>query len=182
MRKMRKAFSMITAIFVMIIMATVAMLVFNMSGKMVKGTTIQFRTEQAALLARSYTELAILAVTNYDRTTNNACVEDINGDVNSVIPGTTPSATDTVTSGAGYRVETRIYYIGDSLPCSASRKLNNSSNADRSATALTTNYDPGNTSPDALAAIVIDVYVFYKDPSSDNGTELSYHRRTLQKI
>jgi flagellar basal body-associated protein FliL len=38
----RKAFSMITAIVVIVLMATVAMLVMSMSGKLVKETTAQW--------------------------------------------------------------------------------------------------------------------------------------------
>ena len=49
---MRKAFSLITAIFVIVLMATVAAFIMNLSGKMVKGTTVQFQREQAVLLAK----------------------------------------------------------------------------------------------------------------------------------
>ena len=177
---------MVTAIFVIILMASVAILVFDMSGKMIKGTTVQFRTEQAALLARSYTEFAIMSVINYDRNSTGNCIEDINADVNSIVPDRNVSTTATVASGEGYRVETRIYYIGDGLPCSESRELIDSNNTARSGTKLTANsisyYKSVPGASDALAAIVVDVYVFYKDPDSNSGIELTYHRRTLQKI
>lgn len=171
-KKHRAGFSMITAIFVMAVMATVALLVFNLSGKITKTTAIQYRTEQAALLARSYTELAIMAVMEHNRTATGDCVENIDGVVNSIVPGETPSS-----STLGYTVQTRIYYIGNSLPCNSTRILNS--------TPLTTDYSSAGSFPDALAAIVVDVYVSYKDPGADNPSsapDITYHRRTLQKI
>ena len=75
--KSKKAFSMVTAIFVIVIMASVSALIMNVSGKTVKATTQQFQKEQAQLLARSYTELAILYIINYDRSAGNNCLETI---------------------------------------------------------------------------------------------------------
>jgi len=76
--KMRNAFSMITAILVIVLMATVAMLIFSTSGKMVKETTTQYQREQAMLLAKSYTEYAILAVTANRHNSPN-CLNNISG-------------------------------------------------------------------------------------------------------
>lgn len=172
---MRRAFSMITAIFVIVIMATVSVLVLSVSGKMVKSTAIQYRHEQAVLLARSYTELAIMAVMNHTRNSTNGCIENIDGVVNGIKPGETPTGSST--DGSGYKVETRIYYLGNGLPCSGTRKLNSS-------TAIVHNYQDAGAS-DALAAIIIDVYVRYKDPDAPNPSTapwITYFRRTLQKI
>ncbi len=186
---MRKAFSMVTAIFVIIVMATVAMLVFNMSGKMIKGTTIQYRTEQAALLARSYTELAVMAVTDHDRHPAGgtaSCVEHINGVVNSIIPGQTPIAGTSSTNGGGYDVNTTIYYLGNNLPCTEKMKLNDSTDAARSSTTISSNPYHSTANPaDDIAAILVDVEVRYKDPNADDPSKtpwITYHRRTLQKI
>ena len=162
--KQREAFSMITAIFVIVIMATVGILVNSMTGKVIKETTTQYRKEQAVLLAKSYTEFAIMAVTANDRT--NECIENING--NNII------ANDS--SGQGYQVDTRIYYIGNGTTanlgsCAASRVLANDVTTDGSD-----------------LQIIVDVYVRYKDLDkvdsglSDNNDWITYHRRTLQKI
>jgi len=191
---MRKAFSMITAIFLIVIMATVAILVFNLSGKMIKTTTTQYKTEQAALLARSYTELAVMAITNYNRNVGNDCIENINGVVNGIIPGAAASGSSL--DGSGFDVETKIYYIGNNLPCRDSgtnkRKLTDSS---LSSTTVHASYkQPG--ASDNLVGVIIDVFVRYKDPdmvdtyTTTNGTApsatqipwITYHRRTLQKI
>ena len=60
---MRKAFSMIMAIFVIVLMATVGAFILNISAKSVKSTLLQYKREQAILYARSYTELAIMTAT-----------------------------------------------------------------------------------------------------------------------
>ncbi|WP_294955524.1 type II secretion system protein [Sulfurovum sp.] len=192
---MRKAFSMITAIFVIVMMASVAMLVFNMSGKVTKSTSFQYREEQAALLAKSYTELAVLAVINHDRNSTGVCIQNINGVVKGITPGGGIPSGISSTNGGGYLVQTRIYYIGNDL-----NKTTNigSSYWLNKTMPLKTNYNT--TTPpldDAVAAIIVDVSVRYKDPDVVEAYTLShggsapssrqipwvtYHRRTLQKI
>ena len=75
---MKKAFSMLTAIIVIVLMASVAVFILNLSGKMVKGTTVQFQREQAVLLGKSYTEYAIMAVTANEHNSTN-CLNNISG-------------------------------------------------------------------------------------------------------
>lgn len=174
---MRKAFSLITAIFIIVLMSTLALFILNLSAKVTKETTAQYYQEQAALLARSYTELAVMAVINHDRNSTNNCVENINGEVNGIKPGETP--TGSVTDGSGYDVETRIYYLGNTLPCSSSRELTDS--AAHSGTTITTNYGDVTGAADALAAIIVDVYVRYRDPGNLSNW-VTFHRRSLQKI
>jgi len=94
MLNQRKAFSMITAIVVIVLMATVAMFIMSISGKMIKETTAQYQREQAVLLANSYTEYAIMAVSANDRSTSGKCIETINGTVD------------------GYSARIQIAYIG----------------------------------------------------------------------
>jgi len=89
---MRSGFSMITAIFVIVIMASVAAFVMNLNGKIVKSTTLQFQHEQAELYAKSYTEFATMAVTGNDR--NSSCLSTINGTI------------------GDYTIRTHVSYIG----------------------------------------------------------------------
>jgi len=159
---MRKAFSMITAIFVILLMATVSALVLNVSSKTVKSTTIQYKQEQAILYAKSYTELAIMYATANDPTSGN-CAENING-----VIGTNADI------GDGYDAQVRIGYIGNGLACSTSRELN-----DQTISIAT---------PNELQ-IIVDVYIRYRDPSviaawgtSTGAPWVTYHRRTLQKL
>lgn len=174
MQTQRKAFSMLTAIFVIVLMATVAILVMNLSGKIIKETTAQYQKEQAVLLAKSYTEYAIMAVMSNDRNaTGNDCIENINGFVG--------DSTATVNQGEGYSINTRIAYISDDnaangssvSTCAATRILDNS----------------GIVTPESALNIIVDVYVRYRDPDHPNIITapntvpwVTYHRRTLQKI
>jgi hypothetical protein len=155
----KKAFSMITAIIMIVIMATVGILVMNMTGKIIKETTTQYRREQAVLLAKSYTEFAIMAVTADDR--DNGCIEDING--SNII------ADDA--SGKGYQVDTRIYYIGKDSE--AHLVGNCSSNSILDSNVTTDGSD---------LQIIVDVYVKYKELDNIDADWITYHRRTLQKI
>ena len=153
----RKAFSMLTAIVVIVLMATVAVLIMTISGKIVKETTAQFQREQSVLLAKSYTEYAILAVTANDRNTTTNCIRDIDGSI-----GTNPS------NGNGYRIRVRIAYIGNAGEvgnCATTRIF--------SQTVVT---------PTTPLNIIVDVYVEYKDPDNTSGPWVTYHKRTLQKI
>ncbi len=157
---MRSGFSMITAIFVIVLMSTVAALIFSMSGKLIKETTAQYQAEQAALLANSYTEYAIMAVMANDRNGTGNCLRDIDGTIGD------PS------QGNGYDIRVRIAYVGNSDQigsCATTRTLFSDA-ADNLATPLT---------------IVVDVYVEYKEPDHhdiDNAPMLTFHRRTVQKI
>ena len=106
-KNQQKAFSMLTAIVVIILMATVAVLVMSMSGKLVKETTAQYQREQAMLLANSYTEYAVMAVTANDRSPGN-CLRTISGTLN------------------GYGARIHIAYIGTTAAigsCAGVRKL-----------------------------------------------------------
>lgn len=156
---MRKAFSMVMAIFVILILATVAMVVLNMTSSTVQNTTMQYRQEQAALYAKSYTELAIMAVTDYNRTANVNCVETINSNIPNLA---------SYNDGSGYQTTVNIYYIGNNLPCTAARVLNG-------ATVIPT--VPAGSAP----YVIIDTDVRYIDTSTSLNP-IVYHKRTLQKI
>ena len=153
---MRKAFSMITAIFIIVLMATVAAFIVNLSGKMVKGTTAQFQREQSVLLAKSYTEYAIMAVTANEHNSS-TCLNTITGGYGDI--------------GGGnklYNINVDISYIGNDLDASCDRRLS---------TTVNTLKSPLN--------IIVDVFVSYKDldhPAGAGAPDITYHRRSLQKI
>ena len=142
----RKAFSMLTTIFVIVIMASVGAMVMSLSGKMVESTTTQFQREQSMLLAKSYTEYAIMAVmTNGDRTAN--CLNIIKGVFNP------------------YTITVNISYIGDNTILTGTNCSNVLSN-----TVIT---------PESPLNIIVDTYVSYPN---ENDQNITYHKRTLQKI
>jgi len=95
---MRPAFSMITALMVIVVMASIGAFILNLSGKMVQETTTQYRHEQAVLHAKSYTEFAIMAATA--QTCVNKISANVDGDANEVL------------EGQGYRVVVYVNYIG----------------------------------------------------------------------
>jgi type II secretory pathway pseudopilin PulG len=159
--KMRPGFSMITAIFVIVIMASVGAFVMNLSGKMVKETTTQYRHEQAILYAKSYTEFAIMAATAEPCT--NRITADVDGNANDV------------EQGQGYRVVVDIRYIGNNDPNACANTVGEAVNYANSL---------GGT-------ILIDTYVRYRDPEDPRSTTgitwannkgFTYHRRTLQRL
>ncbi len=151
----REAFSMITAIVVIVLMSTVAMLITGISSKLVKETTAQYQREQAILLANSYTEYAVMAVTANVRNAAD-CLSTINGTMN--------AGTDNA-----YRARIHIAYIGSAGEvgnCEATRVLSQT---------VTTANTP--------LTIIVDAYIDYRDfDSTSSAPNITYHRRTVQKI
>ena len=101
--KTRQAFSMITAIFVILLIATLGSFIMNLSGKMVQETTSQYRKEQAILYAKSYTEFAIMTAIS------KPCVTKITASVD--------NTQEQVKKGDGYFVDIRIQYVGTNSTC-----------------------------------------------------------------
>ena len=138
-----------------VLMATVAAFITNLSGKMVKGTTAQFQHEQSVLLAKSYTEYAIMAVTANEHNSTN-CLNSITGAYGDSDGDGVPDM---------YNINVNISYIGNNLDGSCARILNT---------------NPINT-PKSPLNIIVDVFVSYTDFDQDD-LNITYHRRSLQKI
>ncbi len=171
--KSKKAFSMITAIFVIIIMATVTSLVMNVTGKTVKATTQQYQKEQAQLLARSYTELAILYAIHYDRTTTPNCLEKIIDHFG--------DATN------GYDITINIKYLGNDTLLNGCAKtiLTNGTVGTASDASNTATWVDNATLFNGInntISLVIDTYITYKDFDDPQHRDITFHRRTLQKL
>lgn len=164
--KQRKAFSMITAIFMIVLLATVASFILNLSGKTVEETTSQYRKEQAILYAKSYTEFAIMAASSQN------CIKSINADID--------GSQNEVKAGKGYRINVNVQYIGNDLTTAGAANCQTLGNA-------ITNH------PSKGAIVLIDVYVRYRNPdypdaingtawNDSNNAGITYHRRTLQRL
>jgi len=151
----KKAFSMITAIFTIVIMASLTALIMNITGKTIKATTQQYQKEQAILLARSYTELAIMYAMSYERNSSNQCIQTINSHFGASSP-------------LGYDITTELRYIG---------KQTSLANCPRQIVALT-----GATGFDNTMSLIIDTYVYYRDFDDPLDRNITFHRRTLQKL
>ena len=163
--KSKRAFSMITAIFVIVIMATVTSLVMNVTGKTVKATTMQYQKEQAQLLARSYTELAILYAIHKDR--SSSCIETITDHFG--------DATN------GYDVRMNISYIGNSTLLA---NCNNNIESDGTINLSNTNATWTTTGGfNDTISMVVDTYITYKDfDDLTTDRNITFYRRTLQKL
>ncbi len=72
---MRKGFSLITAIIIMMTVSLLMTMMISLSSVTVKTTTDMFLKEQAELLARSATEYSLLAVSGHDN--HQSCIEKI---------------------------------------------------------------------------------------------------------
>ena len=161
----RSAFSMITAIFVIVLLSTVAAFIINLGGKVGQETTTQYRKEQAILYAKSYTEYAIMAASARN------CIKSISADVGG-------TQTD-VKQGDGYHVNVYIQYIGNDLTTAGV------ANCNTLGASISYAYSKG-------SVILVDVYVRYRDPNHPDAIAAAsfdnthpgfvYHRRTLQKL
>ena len=152
---------MITAIFTIVIMASVTALIMNVTGKTVKETTIQYQKEQAILLARSYTELGLLYAMHYDRVANNDCLETII---------------------AEFGDEENLYEITINLKYISNDTLLPQTCEDNGNT-IARWVDNGMGGFNQTISVVIDVYVRYRDfddPTTDR--KVTFHRRTIQKL
>ena len=189
LQKMRPAFSMITAIFVIVIMAGLLAMVSNLAGKITKETGAQYRKEQAMLLAKSYTEFAILAIQGHQMNDVDInCLNRFTADINSLeVDGANANG---VTDGEGYRVEVSLQYIGlrqqgINCPATSVNSTGHKSFGHHETSARTISND---------VSVTVDVYVMYHDMdvvaaiqksggTVDTSTPwVTYHRRTLQKL
>ncbi len=163
--KSKKAFSMVTAIFVIVIMATVTSLIMNVTGKIVKETTQQYQKEQAALLARSYTELAILKVLYNNGA---SCLTSFSDNFGAE------------TGFPGYTIRVNIKYIGnDTLLSGCSASIDPSGGVTIPNATWTNNLVDSFYS---TISLIVDTYVTYKDFDDPQKRDITFHRRTIQKL
>ena len=166
----KKAFSMVTAIFTIVIMASLTSLIMNVTGKTIKETTAQYQKEQASLLARSYTELAILYALHRDRAVN-GCINTINAQFGEL--------------GNLYDITVNIQYAGNTgnVPTATCDIIGGGANGG--------SWPPnGDLSFDSTVSLLIDVYIFYKDidhplnndADTTNDISKTFHRRTVQRL
>lgn len=81
-RGQRPGFSMIVAIFVVLIVAWLAAQVLHVASNESKGTGDRYLRYQAELLAESATDYAVMRIGDYNESVGNNCLEDINITVN----------------------------------------------------------------------------------------------------
>ena len=183
----RPAFSMLTAIVVMLIMGLLSSYILSTSASTGEETFAQYHKEQAVLLSEAYTEAAILAILQQDMSVGvgDICQKTISANITTLIQGAATDAT-TVLEGKGYHVDVTIHYIVNShgpqftiTKCSTILNVSGGNLLDFNATS------PADLTPVPSLSAIIDVYVRYKNvayPNIATAPWVTYHRRTLQKI
>ncbi len=76
----RRGFGIITAIILLVLIATVAVMILSLSATSSKKATDDYLRIQADMLARSATEFAIMRIQGFDRSPGKNCLEKINID------------------------------------------------------------------------------------------------------
>jgi len=153
---------MVTAIFVMVFMASLTSMIMGVTGKTLKATTNQYQKEQAQILTRSYTELALLYALNYDRNqAGNSCLKTINatfGEAQNL-----------------YTIRVELRYIANNditlFPNGCTRNISPAWNVPSPALNI-----------DQSMSVIIDTYISYKDFDDPSNRDITFHRKTLQKL
>ena len=118
---MRRGFTLLSAIFLMVLVATLMVLSFSLSTQTAKQTGDIYLQEQGQLLARSATEFALLAISGHNN--SNDCIENINLNYPEGAPV--------------FDINMTLYYIGNGLPCNNDHLLaNNIETAESNGTVL----------------------------------------------
>ncbi len=105
----------------MITIATLMALMISLSSTTAKQTTDIYVSEQTKLLAKSATELALLAISGHDNSVN--CINNIN-----------------FTFETFYSVSMNLYYIGSSMPAGCNTIANAISTPESNGTVIIDTY------------------------------------------
>ncbi len=150
----RGGFAMIMAIILIVVLSTIMAIMLELTQKTTKETTNLYLKEQAVLLAKSATELALLEISGYDRNATIGGKPAIKclSHINAVYPKAAPI----------FDINTTIRYIG--LNCSKKDS----------------NYIKTIDTPESNGSVLIDTSVT-STPGTSIQT-IRYFRRTLQKL
>ena len=148
---MRRGFGLITAIVIMITVATLMTLMIGLSSTSVKVTMDIYLKEQAELLSRSATEFALLAISGHNNSVD--CIQNINI---SYPEGANPTHDANIT----------IWYIGSGLPAACTNVLPFANNIATNESNLT---------------VLIDTVITVNQVNTGITEPIRVHRRTLQK-
>jgi hypothetical protein len=75
---LKKAFGLLIAIFIMLLLSSIMVLTLNIQSNKAKKTADDYLSLQAELLAKSAEEYAIMCISGYDRAINDGCLEELN--------------------------------------------------------------------------------------------------------
>ena len=160
--KGRNGFALLTAVFLMIIIASMLLTMISQSSETQSKTMDSYLNEQAILLTYSATEYAMLAISGRDRLAN-GCITTINS--------TYPTTGDPM-----FNITTNIQYIW-----SNDASLDPADSSVGLAATNCTGYIDNLATPESTGAARIDVFVTTA-PGLGMDQPISFHRRTLQKL
>lgn len=163
---MKRGFSLVAAIFFIILVATTALTALSIAAMTARDVNNIYSKEQALLLAQSATEFAVMAMQahNYPDPTNPAvarnCLETINLSYPSAVAGQTM-----------YNITVNLYYLDPNLGC-GSRGIG-----------LTPfrNADGSNVASNVVTTHMALVDVTVRSTDLLGAMPIIYNRRTLQK-
>ena len=151
---MKKGFSLIMAIFFVMLIATLGMMSLSLSSKIVKQSGDVYLKEQAELYAMSATSLAVLDMQGTDY--SNECLTE-----------------KTYDFGDGFSATVNIFYLDNDMPrCNSSDKSSNSINKNNMGLKDVNGNDAG-----YYNVALIDVMV----QNTDGIEPVRFHRRTVQR-
>ncbi len=113
---MRPAFTLLSAIFLMVLVAVLMMLTLSLSSQTSKQTSDLYLQEQAQLLAKSSTEFALLAISAHDNSVD--CVNSMS------------------LNYAQFNIYMKMYYLGSGLPAACDTLDNGIGTAESSGTVI----------------------------------------------
>ncbi len=120
---MKKGFSLLTAIFFIVIVATLGALTLSLANVTAKQTGDLYLKTQAELLAQSATGLALLGITSHDIDASGGCLNTINA--------TYPDTTNPV-----FNINVTMRYLGRSIPAACNIVSNTVANNDSNLTVI----------------------------------------------
>lgn len=148
----RRGFGIITAIILLVLIATVGAMILSIATTSSKKATDDYLRIQAEMLARSATEFAVMRVQGFNRTTNNNCLENIDITADPYVANVTIS-----------------YLFDGAKPANCNNVLSSDD----------VGYTPKVEDHDLNGMTIIDVVVTTKDGTTTEPIRI--HKRTLQK-
>lgn len=127
--KMKKGFSLITAIIFILLVATLGALALSLSAQSAKQTGDLYLKTQAELLARSATEYALLAISAHEINATTGCLNEINA---------------TYGNPNMFNINVDIKYFGRGLPVACDTLANNVQERESNITVMIDTYVEAN--------------------------------------
>lgn len=158
----RRGFGLITAIVLLVLIATVGTMILSIATTSSKKATDDFQRIQAEMLARSATEFAVMRVQGFNRTAATGCLENI--DINA----------------APFDISVTINYLfNGNKPANCA-----DTNVWASNDIAPVNHQPQVEDKDLSGTVILDVVVTEQMPVDQamwNKEPIRIHKRTIQK-